>query len=177
MRINVGMDIGLHRPGGYPRAIRAATELALEIRLLVGRRRDLVHGRTQRLSRPRDLLVGIFPVLERSLDLTTKGPPRPPTKFVTPAEPCAAGKKRLVRHLQAAGGPPKVDGLATRVLAVAAERSIAVPAERMTARLTREMASPPSARSGTKTPAPSTNGNDARKNATIGPPCPRLTRA
>ena len=122
------------------RAIEPASELDLEIKLLVGRRRDLVHAQTQRLSRLHDLLVGIFPGLERSLDLTTKGPLHLLTKFVTPAELRAAGKKRLVRHLQADGGLPKVEDLAERILAVAAEQTIAVPAERMTARLIRELA-------------------------------------
>lgn len=122
------------------RAIEPATELDLEIRLLVGRRRDLVDAQTQRLARLHDLLVGIFPGLERSLDLTTKGPLHLLTRFVTPAELRTAGKKRLVRHLQTAGGLPKVEDLAERVLAAAAEQTIAVPAERMTARLIRELA-------------------------------------
>jgi transposase len=122
------------------RPIQAASELDLEIRLLVGRRRDLVDGQTQRLARLHDLLVGIFPGLERTLDLTTKGPLHLLTRFVTPAELRAAGKKRLVRHLQAAGGLPKVEALAQRALAAAAEQTIAVPAERMTARLVRELA-------------------------------------
>lgn len=122
------------------RPIEAATELDLEIRLLVGRRRDLVDAQTQRLSRLHDLLVSIFPGLERALDLTTKGPPHLLTRYVTPAELRAAGTKRLVRHLKATGGLPKVDVLAERVLAAAAEQTIAVPAERMTARLIRELA-------------------------------------
>ncbi len=122
------------------RAIEPATELNLEIRLLVGRRRDLVQAQTQRLSRLHDLLVGIFPGLERSLDLTTKGPLHLLTRFVTPAELRAAGKKRLVRHLQAGGGLPKVEDLADRALTAAAEQTSAVPAERMTARLIRELA-------------------------------------
>ena len=122
------------------RPIEPATELDLEIRLLVGRRRDLVAAQTQRLARLHDLLVGIFPGLERGLDLTTKGPLVLLTKFVTPAELRAAGKKRLVRHLQAAGGLPNVEALADRALAAAAEQTIAVPAERMTARLIRELA-------------------------------------
>jgi transposase len=122
------------------RAIEPSTELDLEIRLLVGRRRDLVNAQTQRLSRLHDLLVGIFPGLERSLDLTTKGALHLLTRFVTPAELRAAGKRRLVRHLQAAGGLPNVDALADRVLAAAHEQTIAVPAERMTARLIRELA-------------------------------------
>ena len=122
------------------RPIEPATELDLEIRLLVGRRSDIVQAQTQRLSRMRDLLVGIFPGLEACLDLKTKGPLHLLTKFVTPAELRDAGKKRLVRHLQAAGGVPKVEDLADRVLTVATEQRIAVPAERMTARLIRELA-------------------------------------
>jgi transposase len=122
------------------RRIEPATEIDLEIRLLVGRRRDLVEAQTQRLARMHDLLVGIFPGLEACLDLKTKGPLHLLTKFVTPAELRTAGKKRLVRHLQAAGGLPNVEALADRALAAAAEQAIAVPAERMTARLIRELA-------------------------------------
>jgi len=121
------------------RVIEPTTELDLELRLLVGRRRDLVDAQTQRLARLHDLLVGIFPGLERALDLTTKGPLVLLTRFVTPAELRAAGKKRLVRHLRAAGGLPNVEALADRVLAAASEQSIAVPAERTTARLIKEL--------------------------------------
>jgi transposase len=88
------------------RPIEPASELDLELRLLVGRRRDLVDAQTQRLARLHDLLASIFPGLERGLDLTTKRPLVLLTKFVTPAELRAAGKKRLVRHLRAAGGLP-----------------------------------------------------------------------
>jgi transposase len=45
-----------------------------------------------------------------------------------------------MRHLQAAGGVPKVEDLADRVLTVATEQRISVPAERMAARLIRELA-------------------------------------
>ena len=123
------------------RRIEPATEIDLEIRLLAGRRRDLVGAQTQRLSRMHDLLVGIFPGLEACLDLKTKGPLHLLTRYVTPAELRSAGKKRIVRHLQAAGGLPNVDGLAERVLVAAAEQTIVVPAERVTARLIRELAS------------------------------------
>ena len=122
------------------RTIEPATELDLEIRLLVGRRRDMVDAQTQRLSRMHDLLVGIFPGLEACLDLRTKGPLHLLTRYVTPAELRAAGQKRLVRHLRAAGGVPNVEALVDRALAAAAEQTIAVPAERMTARLIRELA-------------------------------------
>ena len=122
------------------RRIEPATEIDLEIRLLVGRRRDLVEAQTQRLARMHDLLVGIFPGLEACLDLKTKGPLHLLTKFVTPAELRDAGRKRLIRHLQAAGGLPNVEALADRALTAAADQTIAVPAERMTARLIRELA-------------------------------------
>ncbi|MGK7868112.1 IS110 family transposase [Falsiroseomonas sp. E2-1-a20] len=122
------------------RRVEPFTEIDIEIRLLAGRRRDLVHAQTQRLARMHDLLVGIFPGLEARLDLTTKGPLHLLTKFVTPAELRNAGRKRLVRHLQAAGGLPNVEALADRALAAAAEQAIAVPAERMTARMIRELA-------------------------------------
>ena len=62
------------------------------------------------------------------------------TRYVTHSELRAAGKKRLTRHLQAGGGLPNVDTLADRALAAAAEQTIVAPAERMTARLIRELA-------------------------------------
>ena len=52
----------------------------------------------------RDLLVGVLPGLEACRDLKTKGPLHLLTRFVTPAELRGAGKKRLARCLQAAGG-------------------------------------------------------------------------
>ena len=122
------------------RPIEPATGLDLEIRPLVSRRGDIVQAQTRRLSRMRDPLVGIFPGLEACLDLKTKGPLHLLTRFVTPAELRDAGKERLVRHLRAAGGLPKVEDLAARVLAVAAEQTVTVPAERVTARLIRELA-------------------------------------
>ena len=120
------------------RPIEPATELDLEIRLLVSRRGDIVQAQTQRLSRMRDLLVGVFPAWKPAS--TSRPKDAAPVTNLTPAELRAAGKKRLVRHLQAAGGLPKVEDLADLVLTVAAEQTIAVPAERMTARLIRELA-------------------------------------
>lgn len=122
------------------RPIEGPGEIDLDLRLLVGRRRDLVDAQTQRLSRLHDLLVGIFPGLERGLDLTTKGPLWLLTRFVTPAELRDAGQRRLVRHLEAAGGLPHVEALAERAPAAAAGQSVSVPGERMTARLVRELA-------------------------------------
>ena len=68
------------------RVIEAERELDLDMRLLVGRRRDLVDEQTQRIGRLHDLLVSIFPSLERAFDYTTKGPLWLVSKYVTPAE-------------------------------------------------------------------------------------------
>ena len=92
------------------RTIEPMSELDLDLRLLVGRRRDLVAAQTQRPARLHDLLVGIFPGLERALDLTIKGPLVLLARFVTPVELRAGGKRRLIRYLHAAGGLPKGRG-------------------------------------------------------------------
>ena len=135
-----GLAVNRARQGTVGGEHKSDPRDARELRLLVGRRRDLVQAQTQRLSRLHDLLVGIFPGLERCLDLTTKGPLVLLSKFVAPAELRAAGKKRLVRHLKAAGALPNVEALADKALAAATAQTIAVPAERLTARLIKELA-------------------------------------
>jgi transposase len=122
------------------RAIDALSERDLEIRLLVGRRRDLIRAQTQRIARMHDLLVGIFPGLERELDLSAKGPLHLLTRFVTPPEIRSAGTKRLLRHMQAASGVPRLQELIERVLRVAQEQLITVPAQDAVARLIKELA-------------------------------------
>lgn len=122
------------------RPIEAGSDLDLDIRLLVGRRHDLVEEQTRRIGRLRDLLVAIFPGLEAAFDYTTKGALRLVSKYVTPAELRGAGRRRLIRHLERAGGLPHVEALADRALEAARAQAIAVPGERMTAVLVRELA-------------------------------------
>jgi transposase len=111
------------------RTVETGTEIDLELRLLVGRRRDLVDEQTRRLSRLHGLLVSIHPGLERVLDLTTKGSLWLLMRYVTPAEIRRAGRDRLVSHLKRAGG-----------LASPQAQRIAVPGERMAAIFVRELA-------------------------------------
>ena len=124
------------------RSIRPSVELDLEIRLLAGRRRDLTDEQTRRLSRLHDLLASVHPGLERACDLTTKGGLWLVSRYVTPAEIRAAGRDGIVEHLQAAGGLPsrQIQALADRALAAATAQQQAVPAERLTADLARELA-------------------------------------
>lgn len=124
------------------RPIEPVSELELELRLLVGRRGDLQVEQTRRLARLHDLLVGIHPGLERVLDLTTKGGLWLVSRYVTPAEVRAAGRHGLIEHLGAAGGlsAGQVQTLADRALAAAAAQHLAIPGERLAARLARELA-------------------------------------
>ena len=114
----------------------------LELRLLVGRRGDLQVEQTRRLARLHDLLVGIHPGLERVLDLTTKGGLWLISRYVTPAEIRTAGRHGLIAHLGAAGGLSgrQVQALADRALVAAAAQHLAIPGERLAARLIRELA-------------------------------------
>jgi transposase len=122
------------------RPVETGTEIDLELRLLVGRRRDLVDEQTRRLSRLHGLLVSIHPGLERVLDLTTKGSLWLLTRYVTPAEIRRAGRDRLVSHLKRADGLRTIAQLADAALASAQAQRIAVPGERMAAMFVRELA-------------------------------------
>jgi len=122
------------------RVIEAESELDLDMRLLVGRRRDLVDEQTRRIGRLRDLLVSIFPSLERAFDYTTKGPLWLVSKYVTPAELRQAGRARIIRHLQHAGSLRNIEVLVDRALDAARGQTISVPGERMSATLIRELA-------------------------------------
>jgi transposase len=124
------------------RPVDAPGELDLRPRLLVGRRRDLVDEQTRRLGRLHDLLVGIFPGLERALDLTTKGGLWLVARYATPAEVRRAGRVRLLAYLKRAGGLPNAnaEALAEAALAAARAQRVAVPGERMAATLVRELA-------------------------------------
>ena len=107
---------------------------------MVGRRRDLVDEQTRRIGRLRDLLVSIFPSLERAFDYTTKGPLWLVSKYVTPAELRQAGRARIIRHLQHAGSLRNIEALADRALDAARGQTISVPGERISATLIRELA-------------------------------------
>lgn len=58
----------------------------VELRLLVGRRGDIVTDATRRFTRLRDLLASIHPGLESALDVTAKTGMHLLTRYVTPSE-------------------------------------------------------------------------------------------
>ena len=124
------------------RPIEAAGEVDVELRLLVGRRRELVTEQTRRIGRLRDLLASIHPGLERIVEPTQKASLVLLSRYVTPAEIRRAGARRLVNQMLNAGRLPRphVEKLAEGALAAAKAQRLALPGERLAAELVRELA-------------------------------------
>lgn len=124
------------------RPVERLPDLDAEIRLLVGRRRELVTDQTRRISRLRDLLGSIHPGLEQAVDPTQKASQQLLTRYVTPAEIRRAGRRRLIDHIARAGRLPAshVESLADAALAAAQAQAVTVAGERVAADLVRELA-------------------------------------
>lgn len=80
--------------------LRTGGETVTDLKILTGRRTDLVADRTRTVNRLRAQLTGTFPGLERALDLTDPGPLTLLTGYQTPASLRRAGKKRLEAWLR-----------------------------------------------------------------------------
>ncbi|MFE9688085.1 IS110 family transposase [Streptomyces sp. NPDC006285] len=80
--------------------LRPDEELAVELRILTGRRSDLMADRTRRINRLRGQLTSIFPALERALDLSNAGPLILLTGYQTPAALRRTGRTRLTTWLR-----------------------------------------------------------------------------
>ncbi|AZQ40015.1 IS110 family transposase [Streptomyces cyaneochromogenes] len=123
-------DLGQLRPGD---------EIAVELRILTGRRTDLVADRTRQINRLRAQLLEIFPALERALDMTNKGPVVVLTGYQTPAAIRRSGAKRIETWLR----NRKVRGAAAlaKTLAEAAEaQHTALPGEKLAAAMVARLA-------------------------------------
>src|SRR5262249_7475319 len=114
----------------------------VELRLLVGRRRELVVAPTRRIGRLRDLLASIHPGLERVVDPTQKASLVLLSRDVSPAEIRRAGTNRLVNHPLRAGRlrRPHIDELAARALAAAKAQRLSLPGEQPAAGSVRDLA-------------------------------------
>lgn len=122
------------------RPVHALSELDLELRLLVSRRRDLTTDQTRRLSRIHDLLASIFPELEHALDLTAKAPLVLLSAFVTPAELRQASDARLRKLFATRAKHPYVSELIATARACAQRQPMQLPGESLIASLVRELA-------------------------------------
>lgn len=119
--------------------LRIEDELSVELRVWTGHRRDLVNDRTRKINRLRAQLTGIFPGLERELDLGNAGPLVLLTGYQTPAAIRRLGRARLRSWL----GNRNVRGaeaLADAVWQAAVNQSTSVPGERVIAMTIRAIA-------------------------------------
>jgi transposase len=124
------------------RPVTAQRDVDVDLRLLVGRRSEIVTDQTRRAARLRDLLVSIHPGLERVVDVTGKAGLHLLTRYVTPAEIRAAGRRRLLAHLRRAGHlrETTMTTLTDAAVAAAQAQRITVPGETVAAELIRALA-------------------------------------
>lgn len=123
-------DLGELEPG---------EEEIAELRLLLGRRRDLVADQNRTITRLRETLVSLFPALERALDLNRKGPLTLLTHYQSPAQLRRAGHKRIASYLRNRGVKGS-DSVAQKAFTAAKSQGIALPAEGVASRIVAELA-------------------------------------
>lgn len=109
------------------------------LRLLIGHRHDLVADRTRLINRLRAMLEGVFPGLERALDLKRQGPPKLLVRYQTSLEIRRAGRRRLTDYLKSQG-VVKAEEIAERALKAAEGQRLRLPAQELSARLVAELA-------------------------------------
>ncbi|MEW2077334.1 MULTISPECIES: IS110 family transposase [unclassified Streptomyces] len=114
--------------------LRTSDETVTDLKILTGRRTDLVADRTRTVNRLRAQLTDIFPGLERALDLTNTGPLMLLTGYQTSAALRRTGKKWLETWLRNRR-VLRADRLAETAWEVAGRRHTSLPGEKLTARL------------------------------------------
>ena len=103
-----------------------------ELQLLLARRRDLVADRTRCVNRLRDVLLSLFPALERALDLNAKGALVLVRHYQTPSAIRRMGHRRLAAFLKNRS-VKGAEGIARKALAAAKAHSVSLPAESVAA--------------------------------------------
>ncbi|WP_406409315.1 IS110 family transposase [Streptomyces sp. NBC_01643] len=119
--------------------LRPGDELVTELKILTVHRRDLTDDRTRAINRLRGHLTGIFPALERALDLTNAGPLVLLTGYQTPAAIRRTGAKRLETWLRNRKVRSAAQ-LAETALAAAERQHTSVTGEKPTAQLVHTLA-------------------------------------
>jgi transposase len=122
------------------RKVTADSEIDIELRLLVSRRRDLTEEQTRRLARMHDLLASIFPELEHCLDLRRKTDLCLLRSWVTPEEFRVVTNDQIFAELKSGKVQAFARKLMAQVRACAEKQTIVLPGEKLTASLIRELA-------------------------------------
>jgi transposase len=123
--------------------LRAGDDLAVELRILTGRRTDLVADRTRAINRPRAQLLEYFPALERAFDYSaSKAALILLTGYQTPDGLRRAGAARLAAWLRKRKARNADAVAATAIEAANAQHSVVLGqqlAAAMVARLAKEV--------------------------------------
>lgn len=119
--------------------LRTGNETVTDLKILTGRRMDLVADRTRTINRLRAQLTGIFPGLERLLDVTNVGPLVLLTGYQTPTALRRIGRKRLEAWLRNRK-VLRADQLAAAAFEAAERQHTSLPGEKLTARMVHTLA-------------------------------------
>ena len=120
--------------------VRVPDELAVELELLTGHRRDLVTERTRGINRLRGLLTRIFPGLERCFDYSTLTGLAFVTRFTTPSAIAAADDDEIYDHLRGQGvRRPTIPKMIRAARAAASAQTVTLPGEATTAQLVHQL--------------------------------------
>ncbi|MEH0542912.1 IS110 family transposase [Streptomyces sp. B21-105] len=119
--------------------LRTGDETVTDLKILTGRRMDLVADRTRTVNRLRAHLTDIFPGLERALDLTNTGPLVLLTGYQAPAAIRRIGVKRLETWLRNRR-VLRADRLAETAVEAAGRQHASLPGEKLTAQLVHTLA-------------------------------------
>ncbi|MBA2783296.1 MAG: IS110 family transposase [Actinomycetota bacterium] len=110
-----------------------------ELQLLLARRRDLVADRTRCVNRLRDVLLSLFPALERALDLNAKGALILVSHYQTPGAIRRVGHRRLAAFLKNRG-VKGAEVIAQKAITAAKAQSVSLPAQSVAATICAELA-------------------------------------
>jgi transposase len=110
-----------------------------KLQLLLTRRRDLVTDQTRAIARLRETLLALFPALERTLDLNSRGALILVIHYQIPAQLRRAGRKRIATYLRNRG-VKGADALAHKALTAAKTQSVTLPGQDVAARIVAELA-------------------------------------
>jgi transposase len=119
--------------------LEAGEQEIAELQILLARRRDLITDQGRTITRLREVLLSLFPALERALDLNGKGPLILLTHYQIPAQLRRAGHKRVATYLRnrSVKGSDKV---AYKALSAARSQSVSLPAQEVASRIVAELA-------------------------------------
>ncbi|MGW7646400.1 IS110 family transposase [Streptomyces bobili] len=119
--------------------LRTGDETVTDLKILTGRRMDLVADRTRTVNRLRAQLTSIFPGLVRGLDPTNTGPLTLLAGYQTPAALRCLGTKRLETWLRNRS-VRNAEQLAETALQAGERQHTSLPGEKLTAQLVHTLA-------------------------------------